>query len=316
MSHEKDNTTEKTQIGTIYDDVYRTLTVSCSGLLLPVLNEVFGEHYTGEEYIDFSPNEHFLNRQAGEEEKRITDTSFTVHGTERKRYLFECQSRPDSSMLVRIFEYSTQIALEEGTLEGNTLRVEIPHCAILYLRSSRFTPDKLQIQINTPGGTVVFDVHAMKLQEYTIEEIFEKKLSMLIPFYIFSYEKHFEEYNTNEERLSELQAEYAKIVTHLDGLVEQERLSTYEYSMIIDMSKKVLEGIAVKYENVRKGVKEVFGGKIIETETLKNYRAGALDTKKEAAFRMHDLGMKEADIAYVLRVSISKVEEWFAPVSV
>lgn len=85
MSHEKDNTTEKTQIGTIYDDVYRTLTVSCSGLLLPVLNEVFGEHYTGEEYIDFSPNEHFLNRQAGEEEKRITDTSFTVYGTERKK---------------------------------------------------------------------------------------------------------------------------------------------------------------------------------------------------------------------------------------
>ncbi|MCD7751115.1 MAG: hypothetical protein LUI10_05175 [Lachnospiraceae bacterium] len=57
MNNGKDDTPEKTQVGTIYDDVYRTLTVSCSRLLLPVLNEVFGEHYTGEEYVDFSPNE-------------------------------------------------------------------------------------------------------------------------------------------------------------------------------------------------------------------------------------------------------------------
>ncbi len=169
MFDEKNGTTEKTRAGTVYDDVYHTLTVSCSRLLLPVLNEVFGEHYSGEEYVDFSPNEHFLNRQDGAEEKRITDTSFTVYGLERKKYLFECQSRPDSSMLVRIFEYSTQIALDDGKMVGDMLNVEIPHCAILYLRSWKSTSDKLQIQINTPGGRVAFYVHALKLQEYTME---------------------------------------------------------------------------------------------------------------------------------------------------
>ncbi len=314
MNNGKDDTPEKTQVGTIYDDVYRTLTVSCSRLLLPVLNEVFGEHYTGEEYVDFSPNEHFLNRQDGEEEKRITDTSFTVHGMKRNRYLFECQSRPDSSMLIRIFEYSTQVALDEGKLEGNTLRVEIPHCAILYLRSSRFTPDKLQIQINTPGGEVAFDVHAMKLQEYTIEEIFDKQLFMLIPFYIFTYEKHFEEYNTNEGKLRELQAKYAKTVTRLDGLVGQEKLNSYEYNMIIDMSKKVLEGIAARYENVRKGVRKVFGGKMIETEWDKIYRVGENEKAKQVAFKLRDMGMGDNDIARVVEVNASKIREWFGPV--
>lgn len=206
--------------------------------------------------------------------------------------------------------------MDEGTLEGNTLRVEIPHCAILYLRSSRFTPDKLQIQISTPGGQVTFDVHAMKLQEYTIEEIFEKKLFMLIPFYIFSYEKHFEEYNTNEERLSELQAEYAKIVTHLDGLVEQEKLKSYEYCMMVDMSKRVLEGIAARYENVRKGVGEVLGGRVLETEWDKRYRAGENEKAKQIAFKLRDMGMGDNDIACVVEVSASKVREWFEPVKV
>ncbi len=50
---------------TPYDDVFRTLLNDCSKLILPVINEIFGEHYTGEETIVFSPNEHFLNKQEG-----------------------------------------------------------------------------------------------------------------------------------------------------------------------------------------------------------------------------------------------------------
>ena len=55
---------------TPYDDVFRTLLNDCSHLILPVLNEVFGENYKGDEEIIFSPNEHFLNRQDGEESER------------------------------------------------------------------------------------------------------------------------------------------------------------------------------------------------------------------------------------------------------
>ena len=43
--------------GTPYDDVFRTLLNDCSSLIIPVINEVFGEHYSGKEEIVFSPNE-------------------------------------------------------------------------------------------------------------------------------------------------------------------------------------------------------------------------------------------------------------------
>lgn len=32
---------------TPYDDVFRTLLNDCSFLIIPVINEVFGEHYVG-----------------------------------------------------------------------------------------------------------------------------------------------------------------------------------------------------------------------------------------------------------------------------
>ncbi len=32
---------------TAYDDAFRTLLNDCSELIIPVVNEVFGEHYSG-----------------------------------------------------------------------------------------------------------------------------------------------------------------------------------------------------------------------------------------------------------------------------
>ena len=41
---------------TPYDDVFRSLLNGCSSLVIPMINEVFGEKYTGKEKIIFSPN--------------------------------------------------------------------------------------------------------------------------------------------------------------------------------------------------------------------------------------------------------------------
>ena len=181
-----------------YDDVFRTLLNDCSCLIIPVINEVFGEKYTGKEKIIFSPNEHFLNQQDGNEDERITDTNFKIQGKETKKYHLECQSGIDNSMLVRFFEYDTQIALDEGEIKGNVLIVTLPHSAVLFLRHNASTPDKLRIKMITLGGDVEYDILVMKAQKYTIDEIFEKRLLLLIPFYIFSHEDRFEEYEKDE----------------------------------------------------------------------------------------------------------------------
>ena len=72
--------------------------------------------------------------------------------------------------------------------------------------------------IITPGGTVQYDVPVMKVQAYSLDDIFEKRLLILIPFYIFSHESRFPEYNSNEEKLEELKAEYQEILERLDEL--------------------------------------------------------------------------------------------------
>jgi len=271
---------------TPYDDVFRTLLNDCSPLILPLINEVFGEHYTGREKIVFSPNEHFLNRQDGEEEERITDNSFKVLGAIPKKYHWECQCSPDNSMLVRFFEYDTQIALDEGEIVENVLTVTFPHSAVLFLRHTLSTPNTMTIKINTPGGDISYDIQVMKVGMYSLDEIFDKNLLFLIPFYIFSHESRFKEYAENEEKLSDLKAEYEKIKNRLEELAKSGMIDEYTRCTITDMSNKVLEHIAKNYKSVREGVKSVMGGKILDYEAKDILNRGKQEGKQEGRLEL------------------------------
>ena len=269
---------------TPYDDVFRTLLNDCSGLIIPMINEVFHECYTGKEEIVFSPNERFMNQQDGEQEEVITDTCFKIIGSDIKKYHLECQSSTDNSMAVRFWEYDTQIALDQGELVGNVLRVTFPHSAVLFLRSNSRTPDKLKTEIVTPGGSITYDIQVMKSQQYTLEDIFEKRLLFLVPFYIFTHEQRFKEYVQDMEKLSILKAEYEEIKNRLEELQDRQEISEYTKCTIIDMSNKVLEHIAAKYETIREGVKSVMGGKVLEYEAKTIRNEGRNEGRMEMLF--------------------------------
>ena len=303
----------------IYDGAFRTILNDCRQLIIPIINEIFGETYTGEEEIRFFPNEHFIDQQDEADKERITDTNFTVFGKIPKKYHVECESSlPDGKIMIRLFEYDAQIALDEGEVTEETLTVTFPNTAVLYLRTYKKTPDKMKYIIITPGGTVRYDVPIMKVQTYSLDDIFEKGLLMLIPFYIFSHEKSFPEYNSNEQKLTELKAEYQKILDGLDELEQQGVIGAFDKRTIIELSGDVIKEIAQKYENVQKGVGDIMGGALIETEarTILNQgikqgkTQGISETKKQTALRMLKMGkLTVEEIAECSELSVTEIEQ-------
>ena len=327
------------QSSTPYDDVFRTLLVDCSKLVIPVINELFGESYTGEEEIRFRQNEHFEGQQDGQSDKIITDSSFQIIGKTTKSYLFECQSTSDSSMLIRMFEYAAQIALESHTMLRNRMIVEIPHSAVLFLRSTENTPDVMTVEIRTSGGNVEFDVPVMKVRDYTIDDVFEKELFFLIPFYIFIYESKFKKMEEHGVGLEELKADYNMIFDRLDEAAEKGLISAFTRKTIMEMSGKVLEKIAVKYCKVMEGVRSVMGGKVLEYEAktiLNQGRAegrvegrvegraegrvegraeGQLEKAEEMAKELYKNGVPETVIASAAKVSVDIIRKWLGIVT-
>ncbi len=302
-------------MGNIYDGAFRTILNDCRKLIIPVINEIFSEHYTGEEEIRFFPNEHFLDQQDVADKERITDTNFQIIGITAKKYHLECESSlPDGRITIRLFEYDAQIALDEGEVTEETLTVTFPNTAVMYLRAYKKTPDKMKYVIVTPGGTVQYDVPIMKVQSYSLDEIFEKRLLMLIPFYIFSHEKSFSEYNNNEQKLEELKAEYRIILERLDDLEKQGIIGAFDKRTIIELSSDVIREIARKYENVQKGIGAMMRGPLIQTEarTILNrgISQGISETKKETALRMLKMGkLTVEEIAEYSALSVAEVEQ-------
>ena len=295
----------------VYDGAFRTILNDCRKLIIPVINEIFGETYTGEEEIRFFPNEHFLDQQDEADKERITDTNFTVIGKTPKKYHVECESSlPDGKITIRLFEYDAQIALDEGEVTEETLTVTFPNTAVLYLRTYKKTPDKMKYVLVTPGGTVQYDVPIMKVQTYSLDDIFEKGLLMLIPFYIFSHEKDLPEYNSNEQKLAELKAEYQEILERLDKLERQGVIGAFDKRTIIDLSGDVIHEIARKYKNVRKGVGDMMRGKLIETSARRLKNEAVNETKRNTALRMLKRGkLTIEEIAEDSGLSVAEVEQ-------
>ncbi len=301
-------------MGNIYDGAFRTILNDCRQMIIPIINEIFKEDYIGNEIIEFHPNEHFIDQQDEADQKRITDTNFVIYGKKKKKYHLECESSlPDGRMTIRLFEYDAQIALDEGEVIHETLTVTFPNTAVLYLRNYKKTPDKMRFVIKTPGGNVEYDVPIMKVQEYSLQDIFSKNLLLLIPFYIFSHEKDFSIYNSNEQRLEELRAEYQDILKRLDKLEQEEIIGAFDKRTIIELSGDVIKEIAQKYENVQKGIGEMMSGALIETEARtilnKGKDEGRNEIKKETALRMLRDGELPIDkIAKYSGLDIAEVE--------
>ncbi len=297
-------------MGNIYDGAFRTILNDCRQMIIPVINEIFKEDYTGNEIIEFHPNEHFMDQQDAADHERITDTNFIIYGKKKKKYHLECESSlPDGRMTIRLFEYDAQIALDEGEIVHETLTVTFPNTAVLYLRNYKKTPDKMRYVIKTPGGSVEYDVPIMKVQEYSLEDIFSKGLLLLIPFYIFSHEKNFQVYNNNEQKLTKLKAEYQDILERLDKLEQEGIIGAFDKRTIIELSRDVVREIAQKYENVQKGIGGMMSGALLETEARKILNKGKDEAKKETALRMLKDGELSIDkVAKYSGLDIAEVE--------
>lgn len=80
------------------------------------------EYNSGQEKIIFSPNKHFLNQQSGNEEERITDTSFMIQGKEGAEHIaVKYDSVREGVRIVmvgKVLEYEAKTIKREGIKEG------------------------------------------------------------------------------------------------------------------------------------------------------------------------------------------------------
>ena len=277
---------------TIFDDVFRTMIEKMPYLAVPLINEVFHTSYPEDVKITQLRNEH--QQEDGE---IITDSCVLIG---KKMYHIECQSTDDTTMAIRMIEYDFAIAVENAEKQGRRYRIEFPRSCVLFLRSSGNTPDYLEADVIFPDGkTHVYSIPAIKMADYTKDHIFEKNLLMLLPFYIMRYEKKKHDMRKNLELLQILLDEYDEIRINL----EKELTETGKAELYTNLTKlivKIADHIFEKEEDIRKGIGDVMGGKVLELESERlkaegEARLGDLINRLIQDQRMEEIQMASTD---------------------
>lgn len=249
---------------TIFDDVFRTILEKMPQLVIPLINEVFGTSYP-----ENIPIQQMRNEYHEKDGTVITDSMLKIG---RDFYHVECQSTTDNTMAIRMFRYDIYATLEHAEQHGNLYKARFPKSCVLFLRSTKSTPDELMVNLVFPDDSEhIYRIPTIKLVNYTKEAIFEKRLLMLLPFYVLRYEKQARELEANPDRLNRLLDEYRKICERLETAVGEDKPGLY--SDLIELIIRVASYIFRETKNVRKEFGDM-GGKVLELKSEKLIEQG------------------------------------------
>ena len=257
----------------IFDDVFRTMEEYIPELMLPLINEVFKTDYPEDTKIIRLADKRHLLQQMVE-----TDSCLSIGN---KFYHFECESSTNTGIIaIRMFQYDVTVALEGRRKEHGRFVVEFPASCVIYLRHKKNTKDKETVLIRMPNGRdLEYAVPIIKSQKYGKEEIFEKKLYVLLPYYILRYEKQLMLIEKEESRRHQFLEEYDDICDRLIETLGKE--NPLAYSELHKLMKRVQEYVLKKRENIRKGVLQIMGGHVLESWKDEMIRIGRTEGHAE-----------------------------------
>ena len=266
-----------------YDSAFKTIAERNRELLVPMVNEFFGRHYPEGTKVELLRDEHHVRKgkQAG---WPVLDTDALFRIGEML-YHIECQSTPDGIIAIRMVEYGFHIAIDGARrMPDGAWELRMPLAAVLYLRHNSRTPEAERVRLVLPdGGVAEYRVPIIKVQKYSLEELFRKKLLIMLPFYLFRYEKEFAEMEREPERRQKLLADVRVMEARLEAMRPGKLGYAAEHvAEFVDyVSRHLLEG----YEQTSQEVSSVMGGKLIETKAYKAYLEGQADGEAKGEAR-------------------------------
>lgn len=266
---------ETHESNTVFDDVFRTMLERIPEIMIPLINEIFSTDYPENEPITQLKNEHFTRSGV-----TITDC---VLGIREKHYHLECQSTPDRTIALRIIEHDMALALQSAkeielsTGSEHDYKMFFPHSCVIYLRHNDNTKENACVRIQFQDGTHhTYNIPIIKAQNYSKDEIFEKNLLALLPYYFMRYEQSLPELCRDEESSRILVDELIDIRTRLEQAIGEEK--GLIYTELISHIRKIDNHIFRKHTETRERMEAItMGGKVYETLTDQLLAQGKLE---------------------------------------
>ncbi len=292
----------------IFDDAFATMVEEYPQVLIPTINEVFGTAYGKEEKVHLFRNEHH--------EKDGTIITDLYAGVRDGLYHVECQSNEDKEMVIRMLRYDFAIAWKNAEWGEEGCEVKFPSSCVLYLRSTKNTPDVMKVRLVLQNGqTSDYTVPVVKIKKYGAKEIFKKNLMLFLPFYMMRYERDIE--NNNEKQLEILYQELEDILCELEQCRRKAEKQGI-YVTVNELFRKITHYMSNSNQKCQERMDEVMGGHVMELESIKLIHQGREEGLTEGQCQerydnvmkiMENMGLSLEDACKALGITVKQYEE-------
>ena len=202
----------------LWDEIMKREIELYPWLILPVVKEIFYREYPDNREIVLLSTEYTVSRIHEKGEKLLhAIRSDLLLRIERDLYHFECQIEKGGEMVFRMLEYDIHIGLTHGkeirkSKDGpRESAVSFPKSAVLYLGDERNVPPYENCTMHFQDGTEhIYRIPVMKVQEYSLEEIEDRHLNILIPFLPVRFRKQIGKVSEKKVKADEAYRENVK----------------------------------------------------------------------------------------------------------
>jgi hypothetical protein len=214
----------------LFDLMFKSIIkdASSSAIVL-MINGIYKKNYPLDTQVTIEPNELIKEHpKSGKLEKIVSDIIITLHsGNKKDTFIMEAQIDDDLEMMLRIFNYSTLIALEKRTVsdDGSCMQIEMPAPAIIYWETSK-TKDIVSIKIKFPNNkSVTYKIPAFKVLRYSVSELGD--MALLLPFYILKIRRELERKGTDSAKRKALSKKLEGYIVEIDKVLKRLKRNNY-----------------------------------------------------------------------------------------
>ena len=321
----KDITSNDT-INQIFDKILkRTLLSLSKASVIAFINGMFLENFPLDSEITY----HYTENIDGSLKKTVADIIITLRTKDQvRRFHLEGQINDDYTIVIRIFEYGFANALlHQQTTQGNRITLPFPTPAIIFLEHTEATPDEVILELDFgESGKIDYTVKAMKFLTYSVDELCEKNMTILLPLYLLKLRRETDnaKKRTEKNRETALRDVAKKLKTLIDksilpAITESEKTGNITHSDAFELIRLLSRLYDYLYDGIEEFKLEEVKSMLADTLVLEydvelaeveaRHEERLMAEKRAIARSMKADGDSVEKIARNTRLSIAEIEK-------
>jgi hypothetical protein len=234
----------------LFDRIFKRLMELSDLAMIHFINGLFGADHPVDSVVGRPKTETVSENLR----QLLSDTLISING--KSVYHIEAESG-GQNIVVRVFEYGYAEAMRTKTAssDGQKILLKFPNARIICWEPTGRTPDEVTLALEFPDGSLHdYRVKTLKFLEHGIKELAERKLTILLPFYVLKLRKSVKSAKTKERRAElgkEMKSILDEVVETVERSAESGVMGEPDKRSVLEYTERMYRELYARYEELK-----------------------------------------------------------------